>query len=202
MTTRLVTKSGRIVDLHNPEDRDVCVSDVAWGLAFETRWNGCLGSLSVAQHSIAVSELLENVGSPAVVQLYGLLHDAAEAYVGDCVRPMKMAMDGFASNAQAVVEDRMLRAIHFALVGIPPSDAQAKAVADADRSVNRYEAKKFGTTPWRDAIERVAPGYVNDYAFPLKTLETYANYVWTEPPKTAERFLARYERLKQVARAA
>lgn len=60
LTTKSITRSGRIVDLEAPRVEDICIGDVAWQLAHEVRWNGCLGTLSVAQHSFEVHALLSS----------------------------------------------------------------------------------------------------------------------------------------------
>jgi hypothetical protein len=49
----------------------------------------------VAQHSILVHDILKRNGESPHTCLLGLLHDAAEAYVGDMIRPLKMVMPEF-----------------------------------------------------------------------------------------------------------
>ena len=62
----------------------------AHALARICRYNGHVeGFLSVAEHSLDVVERLRDMGAPVEVQAQGLLHDAAEAYLGDMVGPLK-----------------------------------------------------------------------------------------------------------------
>lgn len=83
------TFSGR-VDPLNPDPEEIVIEDIAHALSRQCRYNGhCNGFLSVARHSIWVSDLLFNDGHDPRTQLSGLLHDAAEAYLGDLVRPLK-----------------------------------------------------------------------------------------------------------------
>jgi 5'-deoxynucleotidase YfbR-like HD superfamily hydrolase len=83
------TYSGRIDPL-NPVADEVNIEDIAHALARQCRYNGhCVGFLSVARHSIWVAERLAAQGHNKTMQLTGLLHDAAEAYLGDLVRPLK-----------------------------------------------------------------------------------------------------------------
>ena len=82
----------------NPKAKDVCIEDIAHSLSLICRFNGhCREFYSVAQHSVNVSYIIEaNKGfvnylhDPAQ---FGLLHDAAEAYLGDVVAPIKSKND-------------------------------------------------------------------------------------------------------------
>lgn len=88
-----------------PEDIDI--EDIAHALARQCRYNGHTGGhLSVARHSIWVADHLEPQGE--YLQLWGLLHDAAEAYLGDLVRPLKHSEFGV---AYIEAEQRAERAI-------------------------------------------------------------------------------------------
>lgn len=74
----------------DPRSEDVCIEDIARHLAMQCRFNGGLNSFySVAQHSCIVSDLAFKQTKDPDVALWGLLHDAAEAYIGDRVRPLK-----------------------------------------------------------------------------------------------------------------
>lgn len=68
-----------------PRIDDVAIEDIAHGLAFQCRFNGQTEHFySVAQHSLMVLALV-----PQRLALAALLHDAAEAYLGDMVKPLK-----------------------------------------------------------------------------------------------------------------
>jgi|GEM_PF-1202256 len=82
------TYSGIAFDLRNPEPAMVHLDDIIHSLSLMNRFNGAaLFPYSVAQHSLHVAELL-----PPELRLEGLLHDAAEAYIGDMVSPLKQVM--------------------------------------------------------------------------------------------------------------
>lgn len=74
--------------LVNPFDlriEEIDINDIAHHLSMICRWGGGTpGFYSVAEHSVRVAAKL-----PDKLKLWGLLHDAAEAYLGDHVRPMK-----------------------------------------------------------------------------------------------------------------
>ena len=85
------TRSGRRLYLHNPSPSQILIDDIAHGLAHQCRFNGQTNKFySVAQHSVIVSSIL-----PPELKLAGLLHDAAEAYLGDIVQPLKELLPEF-----------------------------------------------------------------------------------------------------------
>lgn len=82
------TFSGIAFDLLNPQPEMILMEDIVHSLALINRFNGAARfPYSVAQHSLYVASLL-----PPHLKLHGLLHDAAEAYVGDMVSPLKKIM--------------------------------------------------------------------------------------------------------------
>jgi len=81
-TTRyrtMSTVSGAWLDAWAPEPDDVDIDDIAHSLSRICRYNGhTQDHYSVAEHSVLVSKAV-----PRQWALHGLLHDAAEAYIGD-----------------------------------------------------------------------------------------------------------------------
>jgi len=83
------TNSGIYFDMVNPTPNMVNLNDIANGLGMICRYNGQVPNFySVAEHSCRVSDWLGEQGHPEFA-LQGLMHDSAEAYLGDIVRPMK-----------------------------------------------------------------------------------------------------------------
>lgn len=81
------TRSGKYMDLVFPDAGSVCIQDIASHLGGLCRFTGATKRFySVAEHSVLVSRLI--VVSPSV-QMFGLLHDASEAYLGDVSTPLK-----------------------------------------------------------------------------------------------------------------
>jgi hypothetical protein len=75
----------------DPRPEDVFIEDIAHALSMICRYNGhCKQFYSVAEHSYYISCA---VGKELAI--YGLLHDAAEAYMADLVRPIKKSVPGF-----------------------------------------------------------------------------------------------------------
>lgn len=85
------TATGRIIDPLNPEVEQIDIRDIAHALGNICRFSGQSSIFySVAQHSIIVAELVGLVTEDDPVPvMFGLLHDAAEAYLGDVSTPMK-----------------------------------------------------------------------------------------------------------------
>lgn len=81
----ITTISGRKFWPLDPRAEDIEIGDIAHALSMICRYNGHVRAFySVAQHSVIVSRFVE----PGFA-LYGLLHDAAEAYLGDMTRWVK-----------------------------------------------------------------------------------------------------------------
>lgn len=84
--------SGRPIYIDRPDPAAVHIEDIAHALARICRFGGHLKveHYSVAQHSEGVSRVCK----PAHA-LLGLLHDSAEAYVGDMIRPLKQLLPAY-----------------------------------------------------------------------------------------------------------
>ncbi|SNY94089.1 hypothetical protein SAMN04515647_4412 [Cohaesibacter sp. ES.047] len=93
------TASGRVFWPIDPRPEDVCIEDIAHALSNMCRFCGhCLTFYSVAQHSVLVSRQL-----PDHLKLWGLLHDASEAYVVDVPRPLKPFLGGYKAAENQVM---------------------------------------------------------------------------------------------------
>ncbi len=87
--TRIQTHSGGTFDLLNPDPADVRTEDIAHALSQIARYTGHTDTpYSVATHSVHVSQIVR----PGLASL-ALLHDAAEAYLGDWSTILKIAVD-------------------------------------------------------------------------------------------------------------
>src|SRR5438445_5213489 len=86
----LQTVSGRWVNPFEPDPGQLDIGDIARALANQCRFGGhCRVFYSVAQHSVHVSELVEQRGGDAEDVFAALMHDASEAYLGDMPHPIK-----------------------------------------------------------------------------------------------------------------
>jgi 5'-deoxynucleotidase YfbR-like HD superfamily hydrolase len=99
----IITKSGKKIDLLQPDPQEFSISDIAHALSHLCRFTGHTRRFySVAQHSLMVSELV-----PQALAKEALLHDAAEAYIGDVSTPLKILLPEYRS-----IEERIELAIH------------------------------------------------------------------------------------------
>ena len=79
------TYTGKMIDLFAMRPEHIDIDDIAAGLRI-LRFNGqSRFPYSVAQHSVLVSETCNPEDA-----LWGLLHDASEAYLGDIIGPLKV----------------------------------------------------------------------------------------------------------------
>ena len=84
------TVSGRRVNPLDPSPDDIDVHDIAVALSNQCRFGGHTRRYySVAQHACIVSDQMLERGADAQDALWGLLHDASEAYLVDLPHPLK-----------------------------------------------------------------------------------------------------------------
>lgn len=133
------TFTGRYVDTRNPKPETICIEDIAHALSQVCRYGGhCRYHYSVAQHCVFVSERLKRQGQSPRTQLAGLLHDGAEAYLGDIPRPMKSLL----GKAYERLTFKMDRAIIVGLqLPFPVERFHSPEVKDADNWSLLVEAK-------------------------------------------------------------
>ena len=154
------TYTGREVYPLNLKSSDIDIVDIAHHLALQNRFSGATKvPYSVAQHSVLVADLLWNMDEPPIVSLEGLLHDAAEAFLSDIIRPLKHhSKFGHAYEKVEARVDRVIRK-HF---GLPKH--MSKAVRQADDTLVKAECRDlmaFDTGEYR-----------------RKRLSSYGEYPW------------------------
>jgi hypothetical protein len=158
------TSSGKPFWPLAPELNDIRITDIAEHLSRICRYGGALRSdvqfYSVAQHSVLCS-----LHVPPDHAVEALLHDAAEAYVGDMVRPLKLMMPEYRA-----VEDQIDRLIRQKF-NLPAE--MSTLVKQADRSACATERRDllaespgldWGPMPrtWSDRIEPLLPFEARD----------------------------------------
>ncbi|HEY0983534.1 hypothetical protein [Schlesneria sp.] len=89
------TRSGHYLDLLNPRPEQIDIKDIAGALSKICRFGGQIERFySVAQHSLHCAQVAE-LWYPGRLDVRRavLMHDAAEAYIGDIVKPLKCLLD-------------------------------------------------------------------------------------------------------------
>lgn len=82
--------SGRAFRPLSPDPGAIEIEDIAHALSNQCRFSGHTRvHYSVAEHSVRVCNLLHDWGCSKEIQLWGLLHDATEAYLVDIPSPLK-----------------------------------------------------------------------------------------------------------------
>lgn len=106
----ITTYTGQRFDFNAPSFTENSIYDIAHALSHLCRFTGhCREFYSVAQHSVLVAEYVEQNFEKAYhginnreAILAALMHDAAEAYIGDVARPLKVMLPWY-----KVIEERV-----------------------------------------------------------------------------------------------
>lgn len=171
----IITRSGHYFDFLDPKPETIHIEDIAWGLAYTCRFGGqSLQFYSVAQHSCLVADAVE-----IEHRFAALMHDAAEAYIGDIVGPLKQLLPDY-----KVVEKRVEAAI-AAKFGLPLT--MAPEIKHADLRLLRTEQRDL-TSGHADSWNGL------DAYKPLQQ----TIHGW-KPEEAAEMFLRKFERLSTWA---
>lgn len=163
------TRSGRVVDLINPDPHAVDWREIADTLASINRFAGAAWQdISVARHTlIAVEAAVDPSDIP-----YILLHDAHECFIGDITRPVCDAWCAMAERIEPGIGGTVVRhsldalkhahdvAIHSA-AGLPLPDAHRRArIRHADDIALVTERRDFlrpCLLSWLADLESLAP---------------------------------------------
>lgn len=103
MKPEIRTHSDLYFNYLEPDPDTIRIEDIAHGLSNTCRFAGQTKFYSVAQHSYLVSCIL-----PPELKLQGLMHDAAEAYIGDVPKPLKNLLPDF-MRIERIVEQAIFK---------------------------------------------------------------------------------------------
>lgn len=136
------TYTGKMFWPVDPRTEEIFIEDIAHALSLLCRFGGHVRRFySVAEHSVRVSQAV-----PDDCALWGLLHDATEAYLVDLPRPIKRHSS--LGTEYLAIEGRLLEAVatRFGLVMPEPEYVHA-----ADAVLLRTEQRDLmgpQTKPW------------------------------------------------------
>lgn len=131
----ITTRQGHKILLGNPDPDSIDIRDIAYALARFRRW-GCHTTVpwTVGQHSVVCCHL-----SPESFKLEALMHDAAEAYLGDVTKPLKLLIPAYKA-----MEQRLQNAIADKFKFITPEPPEVKEI---DLAVGIAEAELWMVHP-------------------------------------------------------
>lgn len=128
------TRSARKFYLRSPSPDDVCIEDIAHALSQICRFTGHTSEFySVAEHCVHVSRLVQPHHA-----LWGLLHDAPEAYIGDISWPLKKEL----GDSIGVIEYGVEQVVQAAFGVMVDSEAK-RDVGRADVMMLSVEAREL-----------------------------------------------------------
>ena len=139
------TRSGGWFDYANPQQDQFTLEDIAGGLSKVCRYGGqCSSFYSVAEHSFHCACAAEDLKLCASAQLAVLMHDAAEAFIGDMPKPLKIMLPDFSALEEKI------EGIIAGKFGID-FDGNYRVIRQIDREMLICEKKQLFTndTPWR-----------------------------------------------------
>ena len=140
------------------------------------RFNGHLKSFySIAEHCCNVATLVHKLTGSLELALWGLLHDASEAYIADLASPIKKGIPGY-KEVENGIQDAVMK--HFGLpVEEPP------VVKQADNMLLITEAQVLMDPSW---LQR------HGHKYPYERADTAMIECWDW--QDAERAYCRYFR--------
>jgi hypothetical protein len=162
--TAIETRSGRAFEFENLAANRYDIKDIAAALSKQCRYNGHTNRFySVAEHCVILAHYAEKmIGEQEAIQM--LLHDAAEAYIGDHVLPVKTMLPEVRN-----LEDALDEIIAFQFGLIHPFPAYVKEldyaiVLDERRALFpdsrwTWQAEQSGLKPLGVTIVGWSPEY-------------------------------------------
>lgn len=182
---------GHEFDLMDPQGADVDIQDIAHALSRIQRWGGhTIQPHSVAIHSIHCQEIAKSWGFGADYQMWALMHDGAEAYIGDIVHPFKRNL-ATVLDAEIKIETAIGEAL------IPGGKLMTGGMV---KNFDEFSSAVEQIHPNIRGLARTLPGYER-YAVDMCNAIDFNVWTW-EARQSAEKarldFLRRYFGLKEI----
>ena len=149
MKTFIMTSQGEYFDFTNVENNYYDIIDIASSLSKLCRFTGhCNRFYSVAQHSVFVSKIV-----PPEYAFEGLMHDSAEAFLGDVSSPLKRLLPDYQKIEKNLYEN-LARYFHFP-ENMSPEVKQADLIMLATEKRDLFD-KDSGNEKW-EILKNVVP---------------------------------------------
>lgn len=125
---------GSIINFSDIESSEIYKDDIVHRLSNIVRFNGGTNiPYTVMHHTVALYNLIKSKHPENyVAQLYALMHDTTEAFMGDMVSPLKSLFPGF-----SMLEDKLLKEIYRQLMidMFYPDEATIALVKEEDLKI-------------------------------------------------------------------
>lgn len=155
------TYTGRAFRFDDMAANELDIRDIARPLSRIPRFGGnTTKPICVAEHCLAVTDIIEDMGHDKHVQLHALLHDAHEAMTGDIPSPFQRYVATWSSSTnwikqvQEVIQDNILSCLKVRRLEEYPS---AKAIRDADLFALKIERDLYMPSLLEWDIDNVSP---------------------------------------------
>lgn len=107
---RIITASCGYFDYADPKPESICIEDIALALSNTARFSGHCQFYSVAEHSVQCLRIAEEIhGEDLELQFAVLMHDAAESYISDLPKPLKIMCPTYReieARVERVIEEK------------------------------------------------------------------------------------------------
>lgn len=136
--------TGTFVDLLKPKADTIHPEDIAHHLGMLCRYSGGVRRFySVAEHASLVADLIEWQGHDRGMVRAGLLHDGAEAYLGDVISPLKFAMRYREAANRGILDPSLDPTDNGGWFAKPPRDLRG-VYSELSEGVDRAIGDRFG----------------------------------------------------------
>ena len=146
------TFTGKKFHFPLPNEDDICIKDIAHGLALTCRYGGqCRQFYSVAEHCVLLSRYKSSRIDRVNIRRELLMHDAQEAYLTDIPRPLKKCLPDY----KKIEND--IELIIYRIYGL--SNYGHAYVKEYDNRILVTEARQLGLNveDWCDYFKRLKP---------------------------------------------
>lgn len=135
MRAYITTYRKKHINVNNLDANEICYEDIAHSLSLICRANGHYPRFySVAQHSLDCLKEAKSRHLSKRLQFAALLHDSAQAYLGDVVSPVKQCFVDFNDY-----EKKVLDVIYEKYLSEPLSPHELDIVEDIDYTLFCHE---------------------------------------------------------------
>lgn len=184
------TAGGALVRPFSMTPEQIDIETIARHLACQPRWLGATRHpvhrkrifYSVAEHCVHASVIIDEVLGRPDLALDALLHDAAEAYTGDLVRPLKYseALGGAFKDFEASIERAMAERFGIAYPFHP-------VVKQADDMMCAHE--------WNTIVARKSDA---EYPFSFPAPDIELSFWMLNPYDAYDTFMRRFKMLERA----